>query len=101
MGLTGKRFKSTLNKGLTTKEYLSVVSDVYTIPTLTNVLRAIVTEYAKAKFRDIIQSADLEILRATLLDIPEFAFDVLRLFANASLTGYCYSCGLNQSAEAL
>lgn len=101
MGLAGKKFKSTLNEGPTPVEYLSVISDVYTIPTSTNSLRVIATEYARAKFRDMLQSADSEILRATLQDIPEFAFDVLQLFANAPLTGRCHSCGPNQSAEAL
>jgi hypothetical protein len=101
MGLAGKRFKSTLGEGPTPEEYLSVVSDVYTIPTSTNALRAIAVEYARMKFRDMMQSADLEILRATLQDVPEFAFDVLQLFANAPLTGHCHSCGPNQSAEAL
>jgi hypothetical protein len=101
MGLAEKRFKSTLGGGPTPEEYLSVVSDVYTIPTSTNALRAIAVEYARMKFRDMMESADLEILRATLQDIPEFAFDVLQLFANAPLRGHCHSCGPNQSAEAL
>jgi hypothetical protein len=101
MGLAGKRFKSTLGEGPTPEEYLSVVSDVYTIPTSTNALRAIAVEYARMKFRDMMQSADLEILRATLQDAPEFAFDVLQLFVNAPLRGHCHSCGPNQSAEAL
>jgi hypothetical protein len=101
IGLAGKRFKSTLNEGPIPEEYLSVVSDVYTILTSTNALRAIAAEYARAKFRDMMQSADPEILRATLQDIPEFAFDILQLFANSPLTGHCHSCGPNQSAEAL
>ena len=41
------------------------------------------------------------ITRATMLDVPEFAFDVLRLFAKAPLIGHCHFCGPNQSAEAL
>ena len=49
----------------------------------------------------MMQSPDLEMLRATLQDVPEFAFDVLQLFVNAPLTGRCYSCGPNQAAEAL
>jgi hypothetical protein len=73
MALAGKRFKSTLNEGPTPEEYLSAISE----------------------------SADLEILRATMLDVPEFAFDVLRLFAKAPLIGHCHFCGPNQSAEAL
>ena len=101
MGLAKERFKSRLSKGATPEEYLSVVSDVYTIPTSTNALRAIAVEYARMKFRDMMQSADLEILRATLQDVPEFAFDVLQLFVNAPLRGHCYFCGPNQSAEAL
>jgi hypothetical protein len=101
MGLAEKKFKSTLNRGPTPEEYLSIVSDVYTVPTPTNALQAIVVEYARVNFRDIMQSADLENLRATLQDVPEFAFDVLQLFVNAPLTGHCISCGPNQSAEAL
>ncbi|OBT40964.1 hypothetical protein VE00_09516 [Pseudogymnoascus sp. WSF 3629] len=101
MGLMEKRFKSTLGEGPTPEEYLSVVSDVYTIPTSTNPLRAIAVEYARMKFRDMMQSANLEILRATLQDVPEFAFDVLQLFVNAPLRGHCHSCDPNQSAEAL
>jgi Zn finger protein HypA/HybF involved in hydrogenase expression len=56
------------------------------------------------KFRDMMQSADLEILRSTLQDVPEFAFDVLQAFANfadAPLRGHCHSCGPNQIAETL
>jgi hypothetical protein len=90
MGFAEKRFKSTLGGGLTAEEYLSVVSDVYNIPTTTNALRAIAVEYARTNFRDIMQSADLETLRAMLEDIPEFAFDVLQLFVNAPLRGYCH-----------
>ena len=101
MGLAGKRFRSKLSEGPTPEEYLSVVADVYTIPTSTNALRAIAAEYARVKIRDIIQSTGVEILRATLQDVPEFAFDVLQLFANAPLTGHCHSCGPNQGAEAL
>ena len=101
MGLAEKRFKSTLGGGPTTEEYLSVVSDLYTIPTSADALRAVAVEYARTKFRDIMQSADLEILRTTLQDIPEFAFDVLQLFVNAPLRGHCFSCGPNQNAEAL
>ncbi|XMA13707.1 hypothetical protein WAI453_006498 [Rhynchosporium graminicola] len=87
--------------GPTPEEYLSVISDVYTVPTPTNALRAIVVEYARIKFRDMTQNADLEILRAMLQDVPEFAFDVLQLFVNAPLRGRCSSCGPNQNAEAL
>ena len=101
MGLAGKKFRSTLNRGPTPEEYLSVVSDVYTIPTSSNTLRTIAAEYARVRIRDMMQSAGGEILRATLQDVPEFAFDILQLFANAPLTGHCYSCGPNQGAEAL
>lgn len=101
MGLAEEKFKSTLSGGPIPEEYLSVVSDVYTIPTSTNTLRAIAVEYARMKFRDMMQSTDLEILRATLQNVPEFAFDVFQLFVNAPLRGHCHSCGPNQSAEAL
>ncbi|KAF8856918.1 hypothetical protein BDZ45DRAFT_653565 [Acephala macrosclerotiorum] len=101
MGLAEKRFKSTLGGGSTPEEYLSVVSDVYTISTPTKALQAIAVEHARVKFRDMMQGAGLEILRATLQDVPEFAFDVLQLFVNAPLRGHCYSCGPNQNAEPL
>lgn len=101
MGLAEKRFRSTLNKGPTPEEYLPVIADVYTIPISINTLRAIAAEYARARIRDIIQSTSLELLRVTLQDVPEFAFDILELFASAPLTGHCHSCGPNQSAEAL
>jgi hypothetical protein len=60
MGLAGKRFKTTLGGGATTKEYLSVVADVYTIPTSTNALRAIAVDYARKEFRDMMQSPILK-----------------------------------------
>jgi len=104
MALTKKRFKTTLGAGPATEEFLSVVADVYTIPTSTNALRSIAVNYARKIFRDMMQSPDLEMLRATLQDVPEFAFDVLQLFAKTpvpSLTGHCQSCGPNQAAEAL
>lgn len=101
MGLAEKRFRSTLDQGPTPEEYLSVVSDVYTVPAPTNALWAIAVEYARVKFRDMMQSTDLEILRAMLEDVPEFAFDVLQLFINAPLRGRCFSCGPNQNAESL
>jgi hypothetical protein len=47
MGLAEKKFRSTLEKDPTPEEYLSVVSDVYTVPTPTNTLRAITVEYAR------------------------------------------------------
>jgi len=71
MELAEKRFKSSLGGGPTLEEYLSVVSDVYTIPPSANALRAVAVEYARTKFRDMMQSADLELLRATLQDIPD------------------------------
>lgn len=101
MRLTRKRFKSTLAECPTPEDYLSVVIDVYTIPTSTNTLRDIAVEHARMKLRDITESGDLDILRATLQDVPEFAFDVLQLFVKAPLRGHCHSCGPNQSAEAL
>ncbi|KAH6715823.1 hypothetical protein BKA61DRAFT_334093 [Leptodontidium sp. MPI-SDFR-AT-0119] len=101
MGLVEKRFKATLGVGPTTAEFLSTVADVYTIPTSSNALRATAATYARIEFRDMMQGPDLEILRATLQDVPEFAFDVLQLFANTPLIGRCHSCGPNQAAEAL
>jgi hypothetical protein len=101
MKLAKKKFKSTLNRGPTPEEYMSVVSDVYTIPRPTDVLRTIAVEYARGALRDIIQNTDGELMRATLQAVPEFAFDILQLFANAPLIGHCSSCGPNRSAEAL
>ena len=77
MGLAGKRFRSTLSEGLTPEEFLSVVSDVYTVPKSTNALWAIAAEYARSEFRDIMRSTSLEVLQAILQDVPEFAFDIL------------------------
>jgi speckle-type POZ protein len=101
MELAEKQFKATLEKGPTAEEYLSVIRDAYNIPTPSNALRIIVVDYARLKFRHIMQSPDLEILRATLQDEPEFAFDVLKSFVNAPLKGRCRNCGPNQNAEAL
>jgi hypothetical protein len=103
MDLAGKKFKSTFNRNPkpTPEEYLSVVSDVYTIPSSANTLRTIAVEYARVKIRDMMQSADGESMRATLEAVPEFSFDVLQHFANAPLMGQCLSCGPNQSAELL
>ncbi|PQE08187.1 BTB POZ fold protein [Rutstroemia sp. NJR-2017a BBW] len=101
MELTEKKFKSTLSVGPTLEEFLSVISDIYTVPKSTNTLRVIAVEYARTKFRSMMQSADLEILRITIQDVPDFAFDVLQLFINAPLRGHCVSCGPNQSTQAL
>jgi len=100
MRLAENGFRSTLDQGPTPEEYLSVVSDVYTVPAPTNALRVVAVEYARDKFRDMMQSADLGILRAMLQDVPEFVLDVLQLFVNAPLRGRCFSCGPNQNAEA-
>ena len=101
IGLAAKRFKSTLDRGPTPEEYLAVVSDVYTIPTRKNALRAIAVDYTRKNIRDMMQGTHIEILQATLWDVPDFAFDVLQLFANAPLQGYCSSYSPNQSAEVL
>ncbi|TEY28519.1 hypothetical protein BOTCAL_1019g00010 [Botryotinia calthae] len=101
MGLLKRKFESTLDAGPALEEFLSVVSDVYVIPTSTNILRPIIVEYARRKFRSMIQSDDPEILRATLQDVPDFAFDLLQLFINDPLRGHCSNCGSNKSAEVL
>ena len=100
MGLAEKKFKATLDRWPMAEEYLSVVRDVYTIPTPSNALRAIAVDYARVNFRDIMQSIDIDILRSTLQDEPEFAFDVLQSFVNAPMLGRCSWCGPNQKAEA-
>lgn len=76
--------------------FKAVVALAYSSPT-----RVIAIEYARREFRDIMQGRDLEILRTTLQDVPEFTFDVLQLFVNAPLSGRCSSCGPGQAAEAL
>lgn len=101
MELVGKRFKSTLGTKIPPEEYFPLVLLLYTLPTPTDALKNIVVEYARVNFRDILHSPDLESMRTTILDLPEFAFDVLQLFANAPLRGHCYSCGSMQAAEAL
>jgi hypothetical protein len=99
MGLTEERFKITLGAGAATEEFLSVVTDVYNFPTSTNALRSVAVNYARKKFRGMMQSPDLEMLRATLRDLPEFAFDVLQLFVNTPLVGHCHSCGLKSGCR--
>jgi hypothetical protein len=101
MGLAEKRFKTTIDSGPAIQDFLFMVAGVYAIPTSTNALRAIAVNYARKEIQAMMQSPSLEILRATIQDVPEFAFDVLQLFVNAPLTGYCHSCGPNQAAEAL
>lgn len=101
MGLAEKRFKTTIDSGPAIQDFLFMVADVYAIPTSTNALRAIAVNYARKEIQAMMQSPSLEILRATIQDVPEFAFDVLQLFVNAPLRGYCHSCGPNQAAEAV
>ena len=102
MELAKKRFKATLSRTPTLGEYLSIVSDVYTMPAPTNNLRAITSEYARLKLREMMQgSENHEDLRAALEDVPDFAFDVLQLFIKDPLRGRCSSCGPNIGAEAL
>lgn len=84
-----KKLKITLREEPTTEVFLSVVGDVYTIPTPTNALRSIAVSYAKKKFRDMMQSPDQDMLRTTLQDTPDFAFDVLQQLATG-LTGRCH-----------
>jgi speckle-type POZ protein len=100
MGLAEQKFKATLNSWPLAGDYLSAVRDVYTIPTPSNALRTITIDYARTNFRNIMESPDLDILRTTLLDEPEFAFDVLQSFVNAPMMGRCSSCGPNQKAKA-
>jgi hypothetical protein len=86
MELVKKRFRSTLNKGPTPAEYLSIVSDIYTIPAPTNAFRVITVKYARRKFREIMQDdGNLEVVRATLQAVPDFNFDVLQAFVNDPL----------------
>jgi hypothetical protein len=101
MGLAENKFKATLDKGPKAEEYLSVVRGAYNVPTPSNALRIIAVDYARRKFRNIMQSPDLDILRATLQEEPEFAFDVLQSFVNAPMMGWCSVCGPNQKAEAI
>ncbi len=101
MGLAKEQFKATLKKGPTAEEYLSVIRYAYNIPTPRNALRIIAVDYARLKFRSIMQSPDLDIVRTTLQDEPEFAFDVLQSFVNTPLKGHCHNCGPNQNTEAI
>ncbi|PMD15375.1 hypothetical protein NA56DRAFT_753909 [Hyaloscypha hepaticicola] len=101
MELAAEKFRNTLNEGSTAEEYLSVVRNAYIIPKPSNALRTIVIDYARREFQNIMQSPDLDILRATLQEEPEFAFDVLQSFVKAPLRGYCSRCGPNQEAKAL
>lgn len=81
MGLAANEFASTLTKGPTPEEYLSVISEVYTIPSSINLLQGIAAEYGRERLRDMIQGARVEVLRATIQNVPEFAVDILQLFA--------------------
>jgi hypothetical protein len=102
MELAKGRFKSSLAKRPTVEEFLSVVSDVYTVPMPTNALRAVTVEYARMNLREMMLGVEnLEILRATMHDVPEFTFDVLQLFAKEPLRGCCPECRQTKSAEAL
>lgn len=99
MGLASTRFKSTLSRVKKLEEYLSMVLYVYTTHIPTNALRVITVEYARTKFRNLMQTTELGTLRATLQDIPEFAFDVIQQFVNAPLRGNCSHCGPKKSPE--
>lgn len=99
--ITKEKFRSTLKSCPSAEDYLRLIPDVYTIPRPGNPLRTIVVEYARLKFRDMMQSTDLELVRTTLQDVPEFAFEVLQSFVNAPVRGRCGTCGPNQNAEVL
>ena len=101
MKLMEKKFKSMLRKGPTAEEYLAVVCYIYDTPQSTETFQPIVISHARIILRDLMQSDNVGALQATLHDIPEFAFDVLRLFVDAPLSGHCQTCGPNQAAEPL
>ncbi|KAM0127186.1 hypothetical protein ACHAO1_009666 [Botrytis cinerea] len=101
IGLLKRKFESTFNAGSALKEFLSIVSNIYVILISTNILKPIIIEYARRRFRSIIQSNDSEILQATIQNIPDFAFDILQLFINDPLRDHYYNCNSNKSAEVL
>ncbi|KAH7403063.1 BTB/POZ protein [Cadophora sp. MPI-SDFR-AT-0126] len=101
MDLAEKSFKRLLSVSLTEEDYLSAVSDVYTLPLPTNALKAITVEHARRKFRGMLQGSKSDLVQNALLQIPEFAVDVILVFVNTPLRGRCYSCGPDQTAEAL
>ena len=99
--LAEKKFEFALNLGLTEEDYFSIISDIYTLPAPTNALKSIAIEYARSHFANMLQGPKSDLLQAAVRRIPEFALDVLLVFINAPLRGYCSSCGPNQTAEAL
>ncbi|KAH6692789.1 hypothetical protein BKA61DRAFT_499615, partial [Leptodontidium sp. MPI-SDFR-AT-0119] len=101
MELAERRFKFSLSLGLTEEDYLSAVSDVYTLPVPTNALKAITVEHARRRFRGMLQGPKSDLVQTALLQIPEFALDIILVFVNTPLRGRCSSCGPDQIAEAL
>jgi len=95
-------FKSTLSRQIVLEDFLSVVSDVYTTLAPSNALQLIIVEHARSHLKNMTQSVDnLRSLQATLQEIPDFAFEVLRLFMIDPIRGRCSSCGPNNSGEVL
>ena len=101
MELAERRFKFSLSLGLSEEDYLSAVSDVYTLPVPTNALKAIIIEHTRRRFRGMLQGPKSDLVQTTVLQIPEFALDIILVFINTPLRGRCSSCGPDQSAEAL
>lgn len=101
MGLAKRKFEFSLNLGLAEEDYLRIVSDVYTLPIPTNVLKAIAIEHVRRRFRGMLQGPKSDLVRCTVLEIPEFALDIILAFVNTPLRGRCSSCGPDQVAEAL
>lgn len=101
MELAEKKFEFSLSLGLSGEDYLSIISDIYTLPALTSALKAIAIEYARIRFREMLQGPKSDLLQDTILHVPEFALDILLVFVNTPVRGRCYSCGPNQTAEVL
>lgn len=101
MELAESRFKFSLNLPLTEEDYLSAVSDVYTLPVPTNALKAITVEHARRRFRGMLQGSKSDLVQTALQQIPDFAVDIILVFVNTPLRGRCSACGPDQIAEAL
>lgn len=97
-----KVFQSTLESKPTAAEFLMTVSNVYMmIPRPANAMRSMAVDYARSNIQELSENANVNILRATLQNVPEFTFDLIQHFANNPLRGKCSSCGPNQPAEGI
>jgi hypothetical protein len=99
--LAEKNFKLWLDLAFSHVDCLAAISDVYTLPGPTSVLKAATAECVRKKLKGMLQGSDADLVKTTLLQIPEFALDMLLEFVNYPIRGRCSNCGPDQAAEAL